>query len=257
MRLIYIEMKKYLITKWSLISLVLVAVIFVVTMYSQFNPDSSITYLVEMFIGLSHAKKLFIVAITIPLARLYVDDVNHRHLVYVLNRTSILKYVSSKMLMSFLGAFVLSLGAFVVVMCLLLLMRIPMLTNIDQIRLIQEGFYPELIEAGRTLFVVFTYAWNYSLSVAFWNTTGLLFSSYIPNNFIPYISPFVISYYVETFSLQLPTGVNIYKLGRSHQVFHEQSIWLNQLYITAVFLVLTSLVGYLFYRQVRRKVPYA
>ncbi|UUX34343.1 hypothetical protein [Fundicoccus culcitae] len=256
MKLFKIELNKYLLTKWSLISLVLASAIFIFTMYTSIN-EQGIIYLVEIFIGLSYTKKLFIVAITIPLARLYVDDVNNKYLNYVINRTSIKRYSLNKVLVSFLGAFILSIGSFGIVVFIFSLIGLPIYSRIDLLRLNQYSYYVDLIENGHTIFILFIYVWNYSLSVAFWNTTGLLFSSYLPNNFIPYISPFVISYYVEEFALKLPNMISIYSLGRSSLAFPNQPIWVNQLYVTAFFLVLTGTVGYLFYRQIKRKVPYA
>lgn len=257
MRLLKIELQKYLLTKWSLVSLILASAIIIFTMNDLIGQETSITYVIEIFIGLSYTKKLFIVAITIPLARLFVDDVANKYLIYVMNRTSIKSYTLNKVLISFFGAFVLSLGAFALIVIFYSARQLPLLTRNDSLRLIQDSFFTEIINSGKLSYILIAYAWNYSLSVAFWNVTGLLFSSYVSNGFIPYIAPFVISYYVEEYTRKFPPAINIYAMGRTNQIFSDQTLGINQLYITLFFWAITSLVGYLFYRQTKRKVPYA
>jgi hypothetical protein len=204
---------------------------------------------VDLLIGLAMLKKVIILVGAIPCAAMFCTDWNSQYVRFFAIRTGIGRYIRSRyltaMLVSFLVIFVGMAGFF-----LIIVLKVPLfmsdLTDVyPPFAVFAESFFP----FSYILAEIFCFA----LFGAFNATLGMTVSAYIPNRYVAVFTPMITCYFLEEITLKFPRWINFYALSHITPMT-GQGAASNLAYYIAFYAVLMCFSGFVFSRQVKRRI---
>ena len=185
----------------------------------------------------------------VPFGDSFCIDWKNRFIRYSVIRTSVSAYSVSRVLVVALS----SLSAIFLGYLLTLLLfslHMPLVSPYD----VENWSWPITLfgftEQVNPLMFLIARAFVVSLACAFWAVFALFISTVVANVFVVYVAPLVANYFLAAIP-PLPDIVNIRELIRWTFIFPDAG--LSLLYVTVSFLLLIAAFGYLFCRNVRRR----
>lgn len=229
-----------------------VSLAFFITVQSEINSYSSLLYLLDLFIGLFMPKKLVVLLAAIPYAASFCSDWNHEYLKFIIVRSGVRKYTTSKVLVGFLSAFLTSfLGIVIALFCLSFFY--PIFSPIESVKDVVAAPFASLAYSPVPFTYLLAEAAVFSMAAATWATVGMAFSAYIPNYFATLTSALVFSYVLETFTTTMPAFLNLNAVTKSYDILHQGAL-ISFLYFAFVFFLYSGVAGFLFHYRVRGRV---
>ena len=217
-------------------------------------PGVSVSYLIEIFIGLAMFKKIVVLFAAIPFVSSFCSDWKCQYIKPVIIRARINKYIRARIITCFVtGLLTVFFGLLLFI--LLLSFRMP---------IFPMGNYENVINLPlaplATSFIPISYivarCFVFSLAAVLWSMVGLTVSAFIPIHFVAIASTVIASYFLEQITyFYLPDWLNLYKLTGSEDVIH-QGPYISLFYFIFVFVFVSfsALAGLLFQYQVKRRI---
>ncbi len=227
------------------------SLVFFVSIKIYIDDTVSVSYLVDLFLGLAMPKKLIVLLAAISCSTTFCSDWNFQYIQPVVFRCGIKKYVYSKFIASFVSAFFISFCG-ISFSCVILMKKFPLF---DSTPLNSDLYLPFASSAKGSIPSLYIYALIavFSLAVSAWVCVGLTISAYIPNHFVAFTSAIVASYILEEFTTLLPPFLDLYRITASRNVINQGAI-ISFVYFFAVFFLFSCIGAFVFYRQVGRRI---
>ncbi|WP_400243113.1 hypothetical protein AB3U99_18705 [Niallia sp. JL1B1071] len=215
-------------------------------------PGVSVSYLIEIFIGLAMFKKIVVLFAAIPFVSSFCSDWKCQYIKPVIIRSGINKYIRAKIITCFVtGLITVFLGLLLFI--LLLSFRMPIFPIENFGNIVYLPFSP-LATSNFPISYLIARCFVFSLSAALWSVVGLTVSAFIPIHFVAIASTVIASYFLEQITyFYLPDWLNLYKLTGSEDVIH-QGPYISLFYFIFVFVSFSALAGLLFQYQVKRRI---
>lgn len=207
----------------------------------------SVTYIIDMLIGLSFFKKMTVIFAAIPFASSFCNDWNFQYIKPTIIRGGINRYIFSKVVVCSISAF-LTVSIGLLLYAFILSFKYPLHHMNDQVM----PPYGSLLASGFPFSFTLLKIFIFSLAATMWTISGLTISAILPNRFVAIASPFVFGYIIQELTMSLPLYLNIYVLTRGGDVI-QKGVLLSFLYTVFVFLLLILFLGLLFKKLVEMR----
>ncbi|MDC3424449.1 hypothetical protein NC797_07995 [Aquibacillus sp. 3ASR75-11] len=210
----------------------------------------TVSYSLDIFVGLTMLKKLVVLFAALPYAASFCSDWKFQYIKPVVIRTGLNKYVWSKVFTCFLSGF-LTVFIGLIIFITILAFKMPLISyeNLD------TSIFPPFGPLALDLPILYLLAkiFVFSLAAALWTVVGLTISAFIPIHFVAVAAPVIASYILEELTMSLPKWLNLYLLTRSANVI-QQGALVSFTYFIFIFILFSVLAGMLFSYQVRRRI---
>ncbi len=232
------------------ISILLVAAVFLLSIEKEIDEYSSVSGLIELFIGLSLPKKLVVLIASIPYVTSFCSDWNYQYIKNIVIRSNSKRYILAKVVTCYFTAFVVSMTG-LVLGAIILNLAFPEFETIDGVLTVYAPFGEVAYSALPSLYYILRLT-VFSLSMALWSLFGLCVSAFVPNGFVAITATIVSSYIIEEFTTQLPDWLNLYKITNSTLVMGGAVE--TFIYYLIVYFIYAFVISYIFYNQVLRRI---
>lgn len=245
------DFKRVIVSPKSYLSILGIVIICWISTKSYFrgNPDSY--YILDLLISLSFFKKLIILFSALPFVACFCEDWKHQYIRSVVIRSGKNNYIYSKILICVCSSFLVT---FLGITCFLLLYNVFLSHGGDIGNLSESLPYGMLINRNPLVYF-FIIISIYSMSLAMWTISGLMMSSYMQNTFIAICTPIIFSYLIEEITYSYPLFMNLYTLARGYDILGLGALG-SYLYTILVFVCMIALQGYVFGKNVKRRLSH-
>lgn len=246
-----VDLRRAFLSKGFLIGSIITFTALYLASLTEIGHGSEALYSFMYAFGYNNSDILIRLAATFAYSSSFCFDLNTRMSNFIVIRTSTGKYAISKYISASLsGGISVCLGVF--------LFLIFLNTNVP-IKIINTGEY--LLPAFKQLLIANNIK-LYFLCVflvifmngAFWSCLGMSISSFLPNKYIAYTSPFITAFvFIElVVSLKLPPWLNIVSIGICH--FDFGGVYKTLLITVGVFITLIAICSFIFIINVKRRI---
>lgn len=209
----------------------------------------SVIYHIDIFLGLDSYRKIVAVLGALPFAANFSEEWNNSVTNNCVVKCGIKKYAFSNVLFCHITS-LLTVFIGMMIFAGLYSFFIPFYEFDPNPKVTPYGIF---LDNGFPLIYMLARIFIFSASCAMWSVMGLLLSGFFPNKYIAVCSPFVASYIIERFTMQLPPFLNLYPLSLSFMDEHINPL-AAFLYSYGLFALISAICGFAFYFIVRKKV---
>jgi len=235
----------------SIIGVTVLCFISISERISLSDPGITVTYCLDIFLGLTMFKKLVVLFAAIPYVSSFCADWKYQYIKPVVVRTGIKRYVWSKIITCFISGF-LTVFIGLLFFTVILSFKMPYFPTEN----IEQAIYPPfspLAEGPIPILYLLSHMVVFSLAASLWTVVGLTMSAFIPIPFVAIATPVVASYILEELTALFPSWINLHALTNSMDVIHQGPL-ISLFYFCFVFILFSLLAGLLFDFQVRRRI---
>lgn len=199
--------------------------------------------------------EIIVVLAAIPFAMSFCEDYNNGFIKNLVIREGIKKYSISKAVTCFLGSFIaITLGQVLLMIILSTFMKIGSEQSSAVMLFKTWGSFKELLFQGKYLAYVLIFNMNFALVASIFSLVGLYSTTYIKNKFFAITSPMIVAFtiYQIATSLNAPPHFRLKNfMATSYEIGPD---WMNEGYLILVVITTSLIIGYLFYKGVKRNV---
>ena len=212
---------------------------------------------IALFINHGFIKMVCYIVACFPLIGSFCDEYKNQYIRSIVTRLCIKKYTFSKYWACFISAFlVLFIGIFLGMTVMGIVNGVPIKHPTEDSGSIIS--FVELEQTGIPILMFIVRLLIYSLFGAFYACIGLTISVLIPNKFLTFTVPFVISFVLEEIGWYvkdlMPRCFNLFHLDAGEKIFLEQNVIINIVYSVAFSIFISYLVYIIFNKLVEKRV---
>lgn len=247
MKIFLVNFKRVLTSKLFYFSIIGVSLI---CLFGAFTDGTQLV--VQCFMNvmlISSYRNLIIFFGALPFSAAFCNEWNTRSTYYIIERTSMKKYLLSHIVIQFLSSFLVAfIGMFIAVIAMCFFLP-DFCNNVNGTGIAFSQFANE--EKGWIL--LFFMIYHYAISVAAWSVSGIAVSAIFNDPYIAICSPIVISYVLELLTIGSGQYTDLWILSISYCNISENPIVVS-LYITFVFLIVALIFAIIFFKQAKRRI---
>lgn len=203
---------------------------------------------INVLLDISTLRKMIAIFGALPFAANFADEWTNHVTIGCVSRRGVKEYAVSNAVMCFISSLV------------------TVFSGMMLFAGVQSFFKPVFIDSGNPMnilsetllrggapWVYITYrVFVFAASCAMWSVMGMTLTSFFPNKYVGLCSPFVASYILERFSMQLPPNFNLWYVSLSNLSW--ENVWGQFFYSVGLFAALAAVCGLVFVIMVKRRV---
>lgn len=247
MKIFIVNLKRALTSKLFYFSILGVSLIY---LFGVFTGER--TFVVQCFMNtmfISSYRNLIVFFGALPFSAAYCNEWNSRSTYYIIERTSVKKYLLSHIVTQFLTSFLVTFLGMALAVLVMYFTFPDFCNNANGTVYAFSQFANE--EQGWIL--LFFIIYHYAVSVAAWSVSGIAVSSLFNDPYIAICAPIVISYVLELLTIGSGEYTDLWMLSLSYCHISTNPIIVS-LYITFVFLVVGLIFAAIFFKQAKRRI---
>ncbi|MBU5485121.1 hypothetical protein KQI86_12325 [Clostridium sp. MSJ-11] len=190
----------------------------------------------------------------LPYTISFCTDWNSKYIRPCIMRTGVNKYGWSKVVSCYLsGTMSIALGSWLFI--ILLMFKFPLVSTSSQYyEACKNTMFGQFLIDGRHILYFAFRIHLIVMACGFFSVVGLYISTYLPNKFVALTSPFIVYYFLSQLGheLDLPWYLCVDLIIKGN--FQLGGDFINIIYSTLLFAILTIFTGFLFVKGVRRRV---
>lgn len=248
-----VDLRKQIKINSFLVQVFLIFMVIVWTITPYQNSESTVQYLLDLFLGLSMPKKLVVLIATAKSVMLFLEEWQHGYTLMVLVRGDFWTYSVSKVISGFFASYFISFVSFVI-SGLLLSIKWPLITDQSIQQLIQNSVpHSYLLKENHILTFIFLPLMSYAVTIGL--TTALMvgFSVFLTDKFTVLVSTFALNYALE--NIKWPEWIDFYRMSRGLMLMNLPLSY-NWAIILVYSLFVILLSGIIFFLGLSKRVKY-
>lgn len=199
-------------------------------------------------LDISSMRKMIAVFGALPFAANFADEWTNHVTIGCVSRCGIKRYAASNVVMCFISSLATVFLGMMLFAGVLSCVKPVFKDSGNPMDILMETLLRDGMPWEYIMYRVFVFA----ASCAMWSVMGMMITSFFPNKYVGLCSPFVASYIVERFSMQLPSNFNLWYVSVSY--LYWKNIWGQFFYSLGLFLSLAVVCGLVFALTVKRRV---
>lgn len=221
----------------------------------QFNEFLSVDTLIDSITESGWFREILYLISALPFTLCYCEDSTHNYMYHSFSRGTITTYAHSKVIITVVGTFFLSLIGFSISISLLALW-FPIYDPNAFTQLNISGGYGQLTLSPYPYTFFIARVLLFSSGCALWSIITLFISSFKTDYFLTTIMPFISSYIIYRLSMNLPDLFNVDFCISGYGVIKNASLLNNFLYAMGYIWLLITLVSIFFIRRLERSMQW-
>lgn len=218
----------------------------------QILPNASVyrdtTIELSALLDISSMRKMIAVFGALPFAANFADEWTNRITIGCVSRCGIKRYAVSNAVMCFISSLVAVFLGMMLFTGVLSFFKPVFVDSGNPMNILSET----LLRGGAPWVYIMYRVFVFAASCAMWSVMGMMLTAFFPNKYVGLCAPFVASYILERFSMQLPPNFNLWYVSLSN--IGWENIWGQFFYSVGLFASLATICGLVFALTVKRRV---
>lgn len=218
----------------------------------QIPKNASICRDVEMEINvildISTLRKMIAIFGALPFAANFADEWTNHVTIGCVSRCGVKEYAVSNAVMCFISSLVTVFLGMMLFAGVQSFFKPVFIDSGNGMSILRETF----LRGGAPWVYIMYRVFVFAVSCAMWSVMGMTLTAFFPNKYVGLCSPFVASYILERFSMQLPPNFNLWYVSLSN--LRWENVWGQFFYSVGLFAALAAVCGLVFVIMVKRRV---
>lgn len=203
---------------------------------------------INMFLDVATLRKMIAIFGALPFAANFADEWTNRVTISCVSRCGVNKYAVSNVVMCFISSLVTVFSGMMLFASVLSFFKPVFIDTGNPMNILSETF----LRGGAPWVYIMYRVFVFAVSCAMWGVMGMMITAFFPNKYVGLCAPFVASYIVERFSMQLPPNFNLWYVSLSNLSW--ENVWGQFFYSVGLFTLLAAACGLVFVIMVKRRV---
>ncbi|PXV88361.1 hypothetical protein C8E03_10884 [Lachnotalea glycerini] len=219
----------------------------------QFNEFLSVDTMIDSITESGWFREILYVISALPFTLCYCEDISNNYFLCINTRTNITSYARSKALVTILSTFFVSIAGLLMVI-VLFSFNYPLYDPKSALQLNISGGYGTLTTGAFPFLFFFVRILLFASGSVLWAIIALFVSSYQPDYFLTTVMPFVSSYVIYRFVMNLPDILNIDYCISGYCVIDHAGIMYNFLYSMGYIWLAILIISTAFIQKLERSI---